>query len=360
MKKLYKFSAVILLLLTVFKFNLTVSAAGDGADIAYFENENTREVSANKNEVYLGGIPFGVKMYSSELTVIGFSDVDAERGSKSPAYDAGIRENDTILSVNSEKISSVNDLIDACENCGGKRITIECKRNGKNVSFSFVPSLSKSENKYKTGMWIKDSTAGIGTVTYIVPETKAFAGLGHGICSSRTGEIEKLTKGVVMSVDITGVEKGSEGTPGELIGKFNDDKTGTLISNTDDGVYGIFSEIPDTITKEDLIKIAGDGEAEEGDAFIRCTLAGNSTDNYKIKLLNINEKEDNNKNFIIEVTDKRLIDQSGGIVQGMSGSPIIQNGKLVGAVTHVFVNDPTKGYGISIGEMEKSMPDILT
>lgn len=310
----------------------------------------------NVKEVYLGGIPFGIKLYSDELKVVGFSAVDSKNGDVSPAYDAGIRKNDGILAIDGEKVSSVEDIVNACKNSGGGEITIECRRDGKIKSFSFKPALSVSEGQYKTGMWIKDGAAGIGTVTYIIPETRAFAGLGHGICDAVTGKLEKLSGGVVTEVDITDVKKSDEGSPGELVGSFTDKKTGSLVSNTESGVYGILSDIPDEA--DELIEI--DDSAKEGDAYIRCTLGGNITDNYSVTIKNVDNSADTNKNYVIEVTDEKLLERSGGIVQGMSGSPIVQDGKLIGAVTHVFVNDPTKGYGISISEMLKSMPDILT
>ena len=209
-------------------------------------------------------------------------------------------------------------------------------------------------------MWIKDGVSGIGTVTYILPENGAFAGLGHPICNSITGEKEKILKGTVTFADINGVEKGSEGEPGELIGSMENKKAGILVSNSDSGVYGIFSSLPEGIDKDDLIETSPLSEVETGSAKIKCTIDGNEASYYDINLINIEEDDDTNKNFIIEITDKDLIEKTGGIVQGMSGSPIIQNGKLVGAVTHVFISDPTKGYGISISEMLRNMPDILT
>ena len=354
MKILSKATIAVITIIIMLSFTVETAAADNEIN----EYNNTADSSVTK--VYLGGMPFGVKLYANELTVVGFSEVETELGPKNPAYDAGIRENDLIISINSKNVTEVSDIVDACDNSNGKPITVDCKRNGKIISFSFAPSLCMSDGRYKTGMWIKDGVSGIGTVTYIVPETGAFAGLGHPICNSLTGEKEKILKGIVTFADISGVEKGSEGNPGELIGSMKNDKAGIIVSNSDSGVYGIFSTLPDGIDEDDLIETSPLSEAETGSAKIKCTLDGKKAEYYDINLINIESEDDTNKNFIIEVTDKELIDKTGGIVQGMSGSPIIQNGKLIGAVTHVFISDPTKGYGISISEMQSNMPDILT
>jgi len=356
--KFFKKTAICLICIVTVAFCATgVTATGsDGTADGYIRYEEARAVSSD--EVYLGGIPFGIRLYSGELRVIGFTKIDSENGDESPAYDAGIRENDVIISVNGKAVRTASELIDACESCGGKEITLECIRGKETMTFSFKPSLSESENKYKTGMWIKDSTAGIGTMTYIVPDTCAFAGLGHCIYNNRTGELENAENGTVMDVEITGVDKGSEGDPGELSGKFMQKKIGTLAANTEEGVFGLLTEIPELIGKDDLVTVKSCGK--EGDAEIRCTLTDNKPQLYSIKITSVKPDEETNKNYVIEVTDDKLIEETGGIVQGMSGSPIIQDGKLIGAVTHVFVNDPKKGFGISMENMEKGMPEILT
>ena len=309
------------------------------------------------SEVYAGGIPMGIKLYSGELRVIGFNEIDAQDKESCPAYDAGIRENDLILSVNDRTVTTASELVEECGLSQGKDIKIVCKRGDSNLTFVFKPALSEADGTYKTGMWIKDSTAGIGTVTYIIPGTNAFAGLGHAICNSRTGSKEKVENGIVTSAVITGVERGSEGDPGELIGRFSEDRVGTVAANTDEGIFGLLSEIPERIEKSDVVQISNWGK--EGEAYIKCTLSGNVPELYKINIKSVDKEEKSNKNYVIEVTDDRLLEQTGGIVQGMSGSPIIQDGRLVGAVTHVFVNEPSKGFGISMERMLASMPDIL-
>lgn len=359
-KSFAKIASFMLFVILLSGFGTPTSGAAPNASSNGFKsNEAYVDALAKTEKVYLGGIPFGVKFFTDGITVVGFSDVDTDSENKSPAYNAGIRENDVIISVNNAAVSSVDDFISAAEKSQGNSIEVGYKRLGKVYSASFSPVLSKSDNKYKTGMWIKDSTAGIGTITYVIPETRAFAGLGHSICDSSTGEILKLTKGVVMDVEVSGIEKSTPGTPGELKGSFSSDKIGTLSENTSEGIYGVFSEIPESLSEDDIIEVADRGDVKEGAALIRCTVEDGKTDEYEVNLSQINFDEDSNKNYVIEVTDQRLIEKTGGIVQGMSGSPIIQNGKLVGAVTHVFISDPKKGYGISIENMLESMPDIL-
>jgi stage IV sporulation protein B len=207
-------------------------------------------------------------------------------------------------------------------------------------------------------MWIRDSTAGIGTVTFINPDNNMFAGLGHGICDVDTAELMPMLKGQIIDVTISAVNKGKPGYPGELQGYFNPEKIGSLIGNTDTGVYGIYSKIPDNIPTEPL-PIGLRQEVEEGRAYIYCTTDSNEVEKYEIEIIKINQNSSDLKNFIIKITDPKLLEATGGIVQGMSGSPVVQNDKIIGAVTHVLINDPTKGYGIFIESMLKNMVDIL-
>ena len=339
-KGIFKITSFVMLAL-MFSSAAKVGAAGAQSFTAAKSENGAQSPSADK--VLLGGMPFGVKFYTEGITAVGFSDVDTDSDNKSPAYNAGIRENDIIISVNNQTVSSVEDFIRAAENSSGAPIKVEYRRLGKIYTVSFSPVLSKSEGKYKTGMWIKDSTAGIGTVTFIVPETKAFAGLGHSICDAATGEILKLTRGVVMDVDICGVEKSAAGAPGELKGSFSNEKIGELSKNTSEGIYGIFSKMPKARGENgsdyfgdtnNLIEIGGKGDAKEGAAHIICTVEDGASEEYEVNISQVNFDSETNKNYVIEVTDPRLIEKTGGIVQGMSGSPIIQNGKLIGAVTH--------------------------
>ena len=307
-------------------------------------------VSATDIKLYPGGMPFGVKFYTDGVLVVGFSDINTTSGKSTPAYDAGLRTKDVLTKVNGKKIETVDDIILAIEGCGGKELELTYTRDGKENRLTLTPALSSDDNKYKTGMWIRDSGAGIGTVTFIEPDTLKFGGLGHGICDVDTGELMPISHGSVMNVTISGITKGVSGSPGELKGYFGKDFLGDITLNTERGIFGRFNRLPPE-TPEDALPIASRDEVKTGTAYIWCTLTNNKVTKYEIEITAINRRDSNTKNFSIKVTDPALKNESGGIVQGMSGSPIIQNGKIIGAITHVLVGDPTSGYGIFIENM---------
>ncbi|MBE6671602.1 MAG: SpoIVB peptidase [Ruminococcaceae bacterium] len=307
--------------------------------------------------LYPGGMPFGVKLYTDGVIVVGISGVETDSGKKTPATDSGLKIGDIIVSINGKAVNTTDEVSSAFEQSGGNKLELTVKRDGKEIPIYISPVFSKADNMYKAGIWIRDSTAGIGTVTFISPKNNSFAGLGHGICDVDTGDIMPLRKGTVVDVTINGINKGVAGNPGELKGTFIPGKIGSLIGNITCGVYGMLSEKLDTSHSEPL-KIGLKDELKTGKAEIYCTV-NDKLDKYSIEIIKIGNKNDEQKNFVIKITDKRLLDTTGGIVQGMSGSPIIQNGKLVGAVTHVLVNDPTKGYGIFIENMLKNMPELF-
>jgi stage IV sporulation protein B len=286
---------------------------------------------------------------SNEIVVVGFSEIETSDGAKTPAYDAGIRVNDIITQVNGIDVTSSMELLTMIEE-SGEVIEMTVMRNGHEETYRFTPVYGE-DGKGKTGMWIRDTTAGIGTVTYVNPETCEFGGLGHGICDPESGEILKMDRGTVVDVQISGITKGRPGTPGELKGYFSSYKSGVLLENTPCGVYGVFSEMPESLKRMECCETADRREITEGDAVIRCTLDEGEPCEYRIRIENINRTSRDNRSFTVVVTDEALLEKTGGIVQGMSGSPILQNGRIVGAVTHVFVNDPTRGYGIFIENM---------
>ena len=302
----------------------------------------------NNLKLYVGGMPFGARITSNGLTVVKFSETQGENASS--AYIAGIRQGDVITKINNEPINTIEDFVRQINNCNGETLTISVLRNGKHLSFNVVPKYSSDDGKYKTGIWVKDSTSGIGTITFIDPKTNYFGGLGHAICDGITGKAVPLTRGIIMDVSINGVIKGQSGIAGELKGAFEPKKIGTLLKNCECGVFGVLSSSAIT-SPEKLVSICPKNEVREDEAYIWCTLDESGPQKYKIQIVNVDNTNSKTKNFRIKITDEKLLEKSGGIVQGMSGSPIIQNGKLVGAVTHVLINDPTTGYGIFIENM---------
>ncbi len=301
-------------------------------------------VSYKDIKVYPGGMPFGVKFYTSGVLVIGFCDIDTEKGKENPGYAAGLRLKDIITHIDGKEIGSALELTEAVEHSEGRSLTVRYTRGGEPAETTVTPIFSKNEGLYKAGIWVKDSGAGIGTVSFILPESNYFTGLGHGICDADTGELLPIERGTVLDVNISGINKGVSGTPGELRGFFGAGKTGTLLGNDACGVYGIFTKCPKTVSEPVPLGLKND--VVEGEAYIYCTLDTGEIGKYSVEIGNINRNATGGKCFIVKVTDKVLLEKTGGIVQGMSGSPILQNGKLIGAVTHVMIGDPTTGYGI--------------
>lgn len=296
-----------------------------------------------------GGDVFGVKFFTKGVIVIGCTEIETEGGFINPSELSGIAKNDIINKVNGEDVNTVERLSEIVSSSDGKPLFFEYTRDGKEKSCELTPVKSKSDGKYKSGLWVRDSTAGIGTLTYYNPQTGEFAGLGHGICDVDTGELMPLLSGTVVDVDITDIIRGKSGAPGELKGSFSAVKNGKVTANTSFGVFGALDVPPDLSTK--AMPAASRDEVKEGDATILANADGNGIKEYSVRLSKVDKHSDGTKCFVIEITDKELIALTGGIVQGMSGSPVIQNGKLIGAVTHVLVNDPAKGYGIFIENM---------
>lgn len=302
------------------------------------------------SELMAGGQAFGIKYYTEGVIVVSMTDADTASGKANPAYNSGIRIKDVLLTVNGEKIRSNEHLSSLVKNCGGKPLLIGVKRDKMYFELSVTPVLDLN-GEYRLGCWVRDSTAGIGTITYYDISRNAFAGLGHGICDSDTGELMTLSYGEAMGANIYSVIKGIAGVPGELRGVFDESKNiGILYQNCEEGVFGTLAE---GFTPEGKVyPIAFKQSVREGPAEILCTIDESGVGSYSIEIIHVyTNSVKTTKNLVISVTDSRLLEKTGGIVQGMSGSPIIQNGCIIGAVTHVMINDPTKGYGIFIENM---------
>lgn len=304
------------------------------------------------------GSPFGIKLLTDGVIVVEVSSFETASGLKAPAMDAGIRTGDIIKTINGDKITSNEDIADIIEKSGGEKLTIKLERNNASIISNVTPRLCRTDGSYRIGLWVRDSSAGIGTVTFYDPETGVFAGLGHPVCDIDTGSILPLSRGEVVDVTVNGVKKGKSGIPGELIGSFSSSAAiGSLEMNCENGLYGIMSRYS---AAEDPIPLGMRQEIKAGEAYIYTTLEGSRPQKYEIVIekIDLHDSRDS-KNMIIRVTDEALLEKTGGIVQGMSGSPIIQNGKLIGAVTHVFVNNPTKGYAIFADTMYDCSQQVI-
>ncbi len=305
------------------------------------------------DKVLIGGFAFGVKYYAYGVLVVGLSDVQTPAGSRNPAYEAGLRIKDIVVSVNGQTVSN-ETFSDMIRSSGGSKVKLHVLRGGEEFDVEVTP-VADNEGIFRLGCLVRDSTAGIGSVTYIDPENGRFGALGHGVCDIDTGLLFTLSHATVYGAKIRAVVPGKVGDPGELKGSFNEDIfMGTLYKNCEEGVFGTLDGSY-SLPQGEPICVAGRDEIREGDALVRCTVDDSGPQYYSIKIVRISaEKDRTTKNMVIQIVDPVLLSKTGGIVQGMSGSPIIQDGKLVGAVTHVMVNDPTKGYAIAIENMMKA------
>lgn len=297
------------------------------------------------------GTPFGMKLYTDGVLVIDITTVETASGSISPGEDAGVKKGDYILSADGKQVLTNEELSAAVAASGGNRIKLVIKRGGTPKTVYVTPALSKETNSYRIGLWVRDSSAGIGTLTFYSPATGIVCGLGHGVCDEDTGDLLELKNGEIVSAEIVSVEKGSSGSPGQLKGRFTYGTIGKIDCNSEKGVYSVlkgklgFSRLTETALKQ---------EVRDGDAQIFCTVDGREPQLYSCRIKKRSSAYlSATQNMTVTVTDPELLNITGGIVQGMSGSPILQNGKLIGAVTHVLIDDPTTGYAIFAENMLK-------
>ena len=302
-------------------------------------------VETSRPVVTVCGRPFGVKMFADGALVVAFSDQRTALGTENPAKEAGLRLGDIIVSAGGQAVRGNDDLAAAVAAAAGGTIPIVYVRDGQQHTASLTPVADRDTGAWRAGVWVRDSSAGIGTLTFAESESGIFAGLGHAVSDSDTGASFPLLSGEIVPVNITGVQRGAAGAPGELRGEFYSDvAVGTVRANDATGVYGVLSG---AMPAGEEMLVAFAQEVAVGDAEILCTLSGTEPQRYTVRIERVNlNSDDPNRNLLLRVTDARLLETAGGIVQGMSGSPILQNGRLVGAVTHVLINDPTRGYGI--------------
>lgn len=304
-----------------------------------------------------GGMAIGVRLNTKGVLVVAVTDVIGEDGERfSPAKDAGLKVGDSILEINGTKVLNADHVVKILNDLKDEEAEILVKRNKGEFLTKAVPIKSIQDNCYRLGIWVRDKTSGIGTLTYIDPNNNVYGALGHGIVDLDTGSLLPVEDGKIMSASISQVEHGKKGSPGEIKGVFYE--TNNILGNIDiNSSFGIYGDIEEDYIKQNTnspIPIAFSEEVVEGKAHILTTVEKDKIEKFEIKIKKV-EKQVNpeQKSMIIEITDEKLLNKTGGIVQGMSGSPIIQNEKIVGAVTHVFVNDPTKGYGLYIEWMLK-------
>ena len=302
--------------------------------------------------VALSGESFGIKIFTKGVMVVGMSDVKTAEGNINPAKKAGLKIGDIILKADRKEVNSNTELSEIINSAQGKKIKLAVLRDNERFTVEFNPALSSETNSYKAGLWVRDSTAGLGTMTFYSTVNGAFAGLGHGIVDVDTGILLPINSGEIVKTEILSVTKSKKGSAGEICGAFTGETIGTLTENCSCGLYGYYKNFEQ---RENLILIANKQDVKTGNAKIYTTLDNGEPKYYDCVIERVDYTNSEQKNLLVRINDKALIEKTGGIVQGMSGSPIIQNGQLVGALTNVFVNDPEKGYAVFAEEMYDKM-----
>ncbi len=329
-------------------FSLILSVTSAFAEVTEQLPMSAQGAVPGEKQVFPSGRSIGVTLSTNGAMIVSVAEMESKNGlTAAPARDAGLKSGDMITSFNGTAISGVDDLNLAISRSGGKSSPITVKRDGKTIETLVIPQLSAADGKFRIGIWVKDAASGIGTVTFYDPENQSFAALGHGICISDTENVLPADEGSILGATIVSVKRGERGSPGELKGVFSEDKTilGKIKKNSVCGIFGTAEK--NVFESENPICIAAKSEVHTGSAYILANVEGGAVEKFDIEIQRLMpQSAPSPKGMVIKITDRRLIEKTGGIVQGMSGCPIIQDNKLAGAVTHVFINDPTRGYGI--------------
>ncbi|MCI8443916.1 MAG: SpoIVB peptidase [Clostridia bacterium] len=295
----------------------------------------------------------GVKLYTNGVLVVGMSEIEGDDNKKYKPYEnTGIKEGDRIIKINDTQIDSTDELVETVNLSQGEQIKIEYIHETKTKECSITP-VKTNHSEYKLGLWVRDSAAGVGTVTFYEPSSKTFGALGHGITDIDTNELIHIASGEFITTRILNITKGESGTPGKIQGTIENQKEiGTIQKNSKFGIYGTVDNLASlNLDTSKEMEVALREEIQIGKATILCSLDNQKPQEYEIEIQRVfKENNYDNKSMQIKVTDERLLEKTGGIIQGMSGSPIIQNGKFIGAVTHVLVNKPHEGYAV-FGDM---------
>lgn len=305
--------------------------------------KKTRVKIENRRYVSLGGEVFGIKIFSSGVLVISVEEIDTTQGRVNPGKKAGIRSGDIIKRIDKKEVNSIREVSEICKKSEGKALDFTIERNGKTLTLTLKTEKDIQSGDYKAGLWVRDSTAGIGTMTFFDRETGIFASLGHAICDIDTGITLPVYQGVAVGAKILGVSRGTDADAGELTGVFTSEEIGNLYTNSLCGVYGKLWSFD---RNAPVVPVATKGEVKTGKAQILCSTDDTGKKYYDVEITKIIDENSEQKNMTIKITDKRLLEITGGIVQGMSGTPLIQDGMLVGAITHVFIGNPQEGYAI--------------
>ena len=339
-------------------FEDAVTVSQDGGYIlpckllGYIPFKEVKVTPVDDQEVYVSGSTIGIYMETDGVLVIDTGEIQDQNGEiKEPAKNI-VRQGDYIVSFNGQKISTKRELISDIAELDGNAVTLEVSREGESIPVSVTP-VKDTKGDYKLGIWVRDDTQGIGTLTY-VDQNGNYGALGHGISDIDTAQLLNIRKGALYKAQIIAINKGTKGNPGELAGFIRyDDRNilGTIEVNSKNGIYGQFTQTAESGITLKKMPIAHKQEVKTGSAAILCSVDGQVKEyDAEIKRIDLNH-EDTNKSFVIQITDEELLEATGGIVQGLSGSPVLQDGKVIGAVTHVFVQDSTSGYGIFIENM---------
>jgi len=291
------------------------------------------------------GQTVGIKLFSQGVLVVGFSEIPTDSGDRSPAKACGLKEGDVITHMGGTPVNSIEEVQTVLQALEGDTIQLRYLRKEKEETANIRAVKCSTDGTYKLGAWIRDSMAGIGTMTFVDPETGLFGTLGHGINDVDTSVLMHLDSGSVTPAAVAGVVKGMDGRPGELQGRFAaQEEVGKLYANTTGGVFGFFSA-PSVLTGTP-VEVAQPEQVHTGAATILSTVTGSEPEEYAVEIIRVYDDARDTRDLMLKVTDPRLLKKTGGIVQGMSGSPILQDGRLVGAVTHVLIDHADRGYGI--------------
>ena len=290
------------------------------------------------------GRAVGIKLFSDGVLVVGLSAIETDQGSKSPGKDCGLKLGDVITHVDGDQVDTIQQVQTLVARHKDQPLTIQAMRGEKQMQLTAAP-VANRQGTYQLGVWLRDSMAGIGTMTFWDPDTGVFAALGHGINDVDTAALLPLESGGIMAATVSGVERGRVGAPGELHGDFDlTADLGSLYANTSQGVFGRTAQ--PLSDRAETVEVARADQVRTGPATILSNIRGDQVEEFQVEITHVSRSGDGTRNLMLEVTDPKLLSATGGIVQGMSGSPILQDGRLAGAVTHVLIDDPTRGYGI--------------